>query len=187
MALSLAFVVGAIVLYFNFIRPAYDDFFKIRGEQLSREEFIKNQEAVITEVKRLIDAFHEQAGLQERVSLSLPKVPDAGGALVQLHGLTQMTRLPAQSFDITVSAPRTPRPGNASGTAPIAVKPLGTVRLGTQFKGTYEDFKAFLNYLETNIRLFDLQSFSLSPLLDKDSRIIGYQFSISVVTYFQTE
>lgn len=188
MALSLAFVVGAIVLYFNFTKPAYEDFFKIRGEQVSRKEFVENQEVVVTQVKKLIDAFREQGGIQERVSLSLPNEPDTGGALVQLHGLTQLSRFSAKSFGISVSAPRAARAETgAPGPKPITAKPLGTITLGTQFSGSYEDFKGFLNYLETNIRFFDLKNFSISPSLDKDNRVTGYQFNISVVTYFQAE
>ncbi len=53
---------------------------------------------------------------------------------------------------------------NDAGSAAQAVKPLGSFTLGLVGLASYEDLKNFLSQIETNIRIFDVQSLSMSPV-----------------------
>jgi Tfp pilus assembly protein PilO len=48
--------------------------------------------------------------------------------------------------------------------------------------GTYEDFRAFLSNLETNVRIFDLKAMSIQPIA-KQTNLFG--FSLTVAAYYQ--
>lgn len=192
MALSLVFVVAAFVVFFNFVRPAYDEFLRIRSEQISRERFTQSQRAVIDQVKKLVSAFHEQGRIQDKVSISLPSESDVAGALAQINGLAEANRLAPQSFQVSRNVPqgalaRTARLGGNSSSSPVVVPPIGTLTFKVRLGGSYEDFKNFLGNLENNIRILDAKDVGIQPVLDKQNRVASYNFDLTVATYFQTQ
>jgi hypothetical protein len=64
-------------------------------------------------------------------------------------------------------------------------EPLGTIsfELG-RFRESYENFQAFLQSLETNLRLFDVQAITLAIDRGERTRIIS-TYGLTVVTYYQ--
>lgn len=186
MSLALVLIVAAFVIYFSFIRPAYEDTQKIRSEEFSRQTFTDRQSAVINQVKKLISAYQGQGELQDAVSMSLPLKPDEPGALAQLNGLLENNHILPQSFGISVLA----SPGGAAriaqGTSSQSfAKPLSTMLFKIRLIGSYEDMKNFLANLETNIRIFDVRDFSISPVGGKGIQNV-YNIDITVATYSQS-
>jgi len=157
---------------------------------------LEKEKKAVDQVKQLIKDYNtKNEKIQETVSLVLPTKPDVAGAVAQLYGLSQNNNLQFKAVSISVSGlSNTPSPVQGLGPSNLKSalqRPIGTLSLSTALSGSYDDFKVFLYQLQTNIRIFDLKSLTISPVLksdkNKDSREIeSYNFSIAVSTYYQS-
>jgi len=191
---GVVFFVGSFVAYFQFIQPEYKETEKLKSKQLSLESFFENEKKAVDKVKQLINAYNtKNEKIQQIASLVLPMEPDVPGAVAQLYGLSQNNNLAFTAVSVSVSGLSKAAP--SVGLRPENLKsalqrPLGTLVLSTSLSGSYDDFKIFLSQLQTNIRIFDLKSLTVSPVVksskDKSQEIEKYQFSITVSTYYQS-
>ncbi len=189
MIIVLLFIVGAFVIFFELIRPAYEDAQTIRSEVISRETFVHDQEDAIAQVQQLIQSYQSETGVQESVDRALPGSPDFAGALYQLNGIATGNGIGLST--LSVSAPslasNRPDPATSSSSASVAlVKPVGTVSFQVKLTGRYEDLKAFLADLEDNIRIFDVQSLSVQQAGTKPG-VDLYTVDMSITTYYQVK
>jgi len=187
MIIVLVFIVGAFVVFFEFIRPAYDDAQQVRSEVISREQFVTDQQEAIQQVQQLIASYQSQATVQDSVTKALPNAPDFAGALYQLNGIASGSGVGLQS--LTVSAPTLstskPTPGVSSDPTAL-VRPIGALTFQVKYAGRYEDVKTFLQNIENNVRLFDVQSINVQPAGTKGVTDF-FTVDMSVVTYYQVQ
>lgn len=186
MIVALVLVAGAFMILVDLIVPAYEAAQKIKSDAMSRKDFVDRQSATIKQVQKLISTYAGQGQVQEEVSLRLPQSQDLAGALAQLNGLIQASRLAPQAFSISVTeAQNAPDTSQKAKKAPQDVlrKPIGTLTLQVKFIGLYDDLKSFLNRLETNIRIFDVRSLSIQPITKSNQDL--YSFDMSILTYYQ--
>lgn len=179
---SLVLVVLAIIVYFDFTQPIYQESQDIRAKMHSRQVFVDSQTSAINQVQTLIKSYQGQGQLQQLVSLALPIDPSPEAALLQLDAIAQLNRLGTDAYTVVTSgAQRSSVKTTASSTAQVG--PLGTLRLQTKLTGTYSDLKNFLHNIETNIRIFDVQSISITPA-SKTAQDI-FSFDVAIVAYYQ--
>ncbi len=191
---SLLFIFGAAIAYFNFIVPAYADLETLRGDQASRTQFVQNEEATVKKVQDLISTYQSQGDLEDTISRALPQNPDISGAFLQLSGIAEATGMSAQQFTITQSllsqnsGSGDASSGELSGPFGEVLSPIGTVTFHVGLLGTYENFKSFLKDVETNIRIFNVQSFTVHP----EAQVVGgktvsglFSFDVVVTAYYQ--
>ena len=186
---SMMLVVGAFVTYFYFIQPIYEEAQVLKAEIFARQNFIDRQRSAIEQVSALIKTYQGERGLQDVISMALPLEPDRAGALAQIYGIPTNERLDVSSVSFAVSGARR----SLDGTSPVGaglIKPLGNLRVTVQFRGAYEDFKRFLEIIETNIRIFNVESVSISPAAEADAEgetvnVNSFTFSVNLMTYFQ--
>ncbi len=186
MLISFVFFVAALIVYFNLIVPAGDEEQRVKAQAISRENFVKNQQVAISQVKKLISSYKGEGELRDVVSSVLPLSPDLAGAFSQLSGLAQVNRLLIR--DVTVS---TPVNQNAQGnnnaddavSQPLA-NPFSSVDFQMNVVGSYSDFKSFLKNLETNIRIFDIKKITLESSGKPNQEI--YNYDLTVETYYQS-
>ncbi|MBI5220802.1 MAG: hypothetical protein HY978_03120 [Candidatus Liptonbacteria bacterium] len=187
MIISLALIVAAFLVLFDLIQPAYGEVQQIRSEQISRENFLAKQRAAVEQVKNLITATRSEQELQRVLSLALPTQPDPAGAIAQLDGIAEGNRLALKGLSISLSEQQASG-GQAdqaqSGAANSLARPLGSATFQIRFASTYEDMKAFLRGVETNLRLFDVRSINLQP----PAKIGDTKYDLEMVleTYYQT-
>lgn len=174
--LALFFLVLAGVVFFNLVTPLYADIQQVRAEQASRQVLLDNQKSVVEQVKQLIASSAEADALHALVSEALPPDPRVGRALLQFQGLASLHQLAVRS--LAVSADRAP----VSGVRGSLITPSQSVTIRADMTGTYEDFRAFLSNLETNVRIFDLKAMSIQPIA-KQTNLFG--FSLTVAAYYQ--
>ena len=168
--ISFVLFVASLIVYFNLIVPAGNEEQSIKAKAISRENFVKSQQAAISQVQKSI----------------LPLSPDLAGAFSQLSGLAQVNRLLIQN--VTVNTPvnqSVQGNSNASGAVsqPLA-KPFGSVDFQMKVVGSYGDFKSFLKNLETNIRIFDVKKIILESPGKPNQEI--YNYDLTVGTYYQS-
>ncbi len=190
MILGLMFLVGALIVYFDFIQPVYGEAQELKAKQLSLEDFLNNQKVAIGKVQDLINAYQGQGEVRQAVSLALPEREDVVGALAQIYGLVQSSGLSLQSVSASEAGSGNLRssPGQlAQGTS--FIKPIGISTFQLKLSGSYEDLKVFLARLETNMRVFDLRSLVIQPTITQTGKSlqISYAYDLTVATYNQSQ
>jgi len=189
--MAFAFVVLALVIYFEFISPAYSDAQNLKAKLQSEQSFLTSEKDTIGKVQQLIASYQSEQQVQDAVSSALPTEEDLPEAIVQVYGLLQQSVLSLQAISVSVQGVQN-TPASTGGTDNTAIslqKPVGTVTLSFKFSGGYENLKNFLSLLETNIRILDLKSLSIGPtsLVDAKGKPLPgvYDFNASAIAYFQ--
>jgi Tfp pilus assembly protein PilO len=186
MIIVLLLVVGAFVIFFELIRPAYEDAQTIRSEVLSREAFVSQQQDAITQVQQLMQSYQSEQDVQNSLNQALPPAADFAGALYQINGIATGDSVGLQAMTISSPTLATTKPtANASSSiGDSLVSPLGTVTFQMKFVGRYEDIKTFVGDLEDNIRLFDVQSVNIQPAGAKPGQNL-FSVDMAITTYYQ--
>ena len=149
MILGLVLIVAALMTYFQFIKPAYDESQKVKSQQLGHSLFLRNEQAAIKKVQDLISDYQTRSGEQEEISFALPTEADAAGALAQVYGIARNTGLQFQSASVSAQGAQTGSSelGQAEAQRFSIQKPIGTLALAIQLSGSYEGLKEFLKLL----------------------------------------
>lgn len=186
--------VAALMVYFEFIIPAYTSLQLVKGQEESETTLYANEQQVVSKVKSLLTTYQNDASSSQSVAVALPVGPDISGALAQIYGIATNANVTIQGTGIStqavqaVAAPATTV--GAAATTGAIVKPTGTVSLQVTGSGSYESFKSFLQGLETNIRIFDVTAISLQPdaIIATKTQAANtdmFNYTITVVTYYQ--
>lgn len=190
--LSLFFIFSAFVIVAMLIKPAYEETQKLKADALSRENALNNQKVLVDQFKKLLSQYDSQEKVQENLSLILPQNPAIGEALTQINGLLDLNHLNVLSFNINRPLLQSYSSSNINSTSTQVIKPLGTIDINFKVVGNYSDFKNFLNQLETNIRIFNIKTLNISPVIivsgDKNqnqNKTLSYD--ISITTYYQAD
>lgn len=197
--ISILLLVAALVLYFEFIIPAYTSLEGLKGQEQSEQTLLANENKVVTEVQSLLATYQNDSSSSQSVALALPVGQDVAGALAQVYGIAANSNVTVQGVAISVQAVQSASPSTANAAGQVAdaatagaiVKPVGTVSLQLNGTASYENFKTFLQGLATNIRIFDVNSISLQPVgtitTSKSASAQDiFNYGITVVTYYQS-
>ncbi len=187
-------IVAALMVYFEFIIPAYTSLQLVKGQEESETTLYANEQQVVSKVKSLLTTYQSDASSSQSVAMALPVGPGVSGALAQIYGIATNANVTIQGTQIStqavqaVAAPATTV--GAAATAGSIVKPTGTVSFQVTGSASYESFKSFLQELETNIRIFDVTAISLQPAAiaatkTQTANADMFNYTITVVTYYQ--
>jgi len=194
-------VAGALVVYFEFIVPAYTNLQMVKGQEESEKTLYANETQIVNQVKSLLSTYQSNASSSQSVAMALPVGQDVSGALAQIYGIAANTGVTVQGVAVSVQAVQTVAPSAVAAdtsTSQIAnaaaggsiIKPTGTVSFQIAGSGSYESFKNFIHGLETNIRIFDVTAITIQPAATAATKIQAantdmFTYSITVVTYYQ--
>jgi Tfp pilus assembly protein PilO len=178
--------IGALVVFFNLIQPAYRESQEIKGQILTKENALKNEQSAATQVQNLLDQYRGDQSPQIAVSSALPPENDQAQVVHQIQSLAGANRLGVQSVSVSQPAakPLARTSGSAATQESSLVKPVGVISAQIRVTGSYANFKAFLASIETNIRVTDISSLVISPvgLPNQDF----YNFDLILSTYYQS-
>ncbi len=186
MVLVLFMVVAAFIVFFQFTQPEYEDIQIVRGEEFARRDFVEKQQSAITQVKKLIAEYEDNVDFQTLVSASFPGNQDLYSAIAQVGGLAALDSLSLESFSITETKAQELQISSGDPNSPkrtSLIRPYGTITFRLQLVGAYEDIKSFLGHIETNIRLFDINSVDIRPAGKGNANT--FNASVEVATYYQ--
>lgn len=187
---GLVLIVAALMIYFQFIRPAYDESQEVKSRQLGQSLLLREQQAAIRKVQELISVYQTQGEVQRALSFSLPIEEDVAGALAQIYGIAKNVGLEFQSASVSSQGLQASASEFGLGTAQSfsLQKPVGAISFALQMAGSYEEFKEFLGFLESNLRIFDVENVTISPGLAGAGQPAGrYGFSMIATTYYQVD
>ena len=193
--IALLFVVAAFIFFFDFVQPAYNDMKMLRSKQLGEENYITNQAILVKQVQTILTTYRNEAQGAANVDLAMPSGEDIAGALAQIQGIAVNNGITIGSIAVTPPAIQVQaKLAGAVASSSTLMKPLGSFTFKLAASGSYENFKNFLSEIETNIRIFDVETVSLQPAAVTASAALRaasssdmFNYMITVATYYQTQ
>ena len=159
---SLGLLIAAMVIYSLLIKPEYQQTNELRGILVAKTDLLSEQQSIISQVEDLLSQYQNSARIQEIVSLSLPLKEDTSSIFGQLQALAQANGITIEIFSLQ--------------NLPITKNNLAVLQVSLKVVGQYENFKNFLQGVETNIRVMDLSSMKI----EKSA------YNVVLNTYYQT-
>jgi len=190
MVLGLGMMVAAFIIFVNFTRPAYEDIQKIRNEKYTFDLELENKRKAIGDVVDLIEKHKNDTNFNETVSLHFPTSANLSNALAQIHSLAvDISQLALTSINVSESGSQISRSsGGAQANGGSLERPIKTISFDLNLIGSYANLKTFLQKLETNIRIFDVESVSLNPAnMGSKVPVDLYNYQVKITTYYQGE
>lgn len=174
--LAFLFFIALLIVYGNFIRPELVKIGEKRAGVISKEILFNNQKAAVEGVQKLISQFQSTAQLQETVSLAVPREENVTQALNQLQAMAKNSQTGIVSFTVS--------PLPFEPTRQPLIKRLGVLELNLAVQGSYEALKSFLRYLETNVRVANIDNFRIAPANARESQDF-YVLTLKAELYYQ--
>lgn len=178
---------GTFVVGLFYLGPEWQIFLNIQKEISSLSRISSELDEIAEERDTLIDLVNTISAEElARINQSLPQGAHAADFLVFLERLSAEHGIVLKSVDLASFTEEKreisgqPTPGGAILT-PTSSRTVREFPVTIQVSGTYESFKTFLENLEKNLRLVDIDSFSFTS--QGDTKIID--FSIKAKTYYQ--
>ncbi len=200
---ALVLFVAALIVFFDLVQPAYQDLQAAKGKQVSQDNFLANEQKIVSQAQGLVAAFQKQAQNQGPVNMALPVGPNVAGAITQIAGLGSANNIAIQSISVSNQSPSAkpsqPATAGQGGSGQIATaafggsltRPLGSISFQVTATGSYESFKNFLQGLENNTRIFDVKTAGIhqataAPIV-KGAVVTqdNFLYTIVVVAYYQ--
>lgn len=152
----------AIVLVVKFlIMPAYEDVSSLRAVRDEKKDIIIELGNFIKKIAEWRDNFAKFEEGRAKMNLALPSGEDFPNLIVSLENLAGSSGVILGSIDFGAAVR-----GRSIAAKSDEVNALAS-DLTIQVSGTYEAFKAFLDKVESNARVVDIQSISFSSNTDK--------------------
>ncbi len=174
---SFLLLAGTIYILASYVYPTFLEIQSLRAERQVRIDLAQTQEDA---EKKIGDLARQYAGLattQEAFSLMLPIGPEAPSLLNHLQGIARNNslRVSAISFQYQPIKPATQS----------LVQGIGVVRATMSLNGRYEDLKTFINQIETNVRIIDVNSIQVNggAVPRKDT----FDYNLIADAYYQVE
>jgi len=191
--IAFIFVVAAFICFFDLVQPVYSDVQVLRGKQLGEQKYLTSQTALVKQVQTTLNTYQNEAQGAANVNLAMPSGQDIAGALAQIQGIATNNNIDITGVTVTAPEIQVKRTGtSSSSTSPL--KPLGSFAFKLTGSGSYESVKNFLSEIETNVRIFDVETFSLQPMAvaaasgsKTASSRDAFNYAITVDTYYQTQ
>ncbi|MBN2197890.1 type 4a pilus biogenesis protein PilO [Candidatus Wolfebacteria bacterium] len=176
---SILMLIGALFIYATFMKPAYSQIKNLRTEVSSRLDFINKHENYIQEVKKVLNEYQNITEITQTTSLILPINRDIALGLNQINGIAFLNNLSIELLGVQEMA--------ISPSSQLSfIKGVGNLRFNLRLVGSYENFKSFIQAIETNITLIDLVSLKIDPILGGGAAK-NFNYTIILNTYYQTE
>lgn len=149
---SFLFVIGALLVYQNLIRPLGEEIDKKRSEAESKSDLFQKQSQAVQQAQDLIERSKNLGAIEDTVSLAIPNRPETTVALSQIEAIARLNNVVLSGLDVKAVAARR--------TSANLIKDLGVVEVSISVNGAYSNLKAFLRSLETNVRIANVREFN---------------------------
>gem|GEM_PF-4860877 len=151
--ISLACVIGAIMVYSFFIKESYQMVQEIRAEVFSKKEAISRYTLSAQKMQSLVEQYESVGNARETLSRILPLKKDPRFVVAQVAGLARLGNVNVESLSMSVAP-------NKSSQSP-ALNSLGVFTSDIRVAGSYEGVKKFMTQIDNNIIPFVPEAITL--------------------------
>ena len=184
--ITIFLLAGAALVGYMFLYPAWQEFQSLRQGNLELQQesaefdfLTQKRDALIKEVNAV------SAEQREAIDKAIPLGAKAAEFLVDLEAITKKRGLALKRIDLAGTVEVKSAAGQpVTSRTPSAALTQGTTAefpVGLNVSGSYESFKSFLQDLEKNLRLIDVQDISFIAPAKGDL----LDFGLKIKTYFQ--
>lgn len=173
---SIGLLIGAVVVYSNLVVPTYSDIQVLKDKQLADENLLSDQKDAINAVNKLLGEYQSLADIQSSIAMVLPSREEVPSIVQQIQGIAGLNNMAITGL-LLQYPPIKATPKDS------LVKPVNIVRITVKFTGEYRSLRAYLEGLETNIRLMDVSSLSIEAGAVKTKTALNY--SLVLDAYYQ--
>ncbi len=154
---SALFLLGTLIVYGNLIQPEIDTASGLQSTVASKTNLLNSQKNAVAQVSTLISQFQNTAALQKTVTLAMPIGSDTTDILNQWQAIAQASGVTLQALNVQPVAP-----SGAPAATSTLVRKLGNISISFSAIGPYPALKQFLEELETNVRVTNVETFNLT-------------------------
>jgi len=172
--LSLGFVAGSFYVYFSLIVPEFSSVQALRGERLKKQINLAEYKKASEETKKIQLTYQSVKAFKSNLSQLLPVTEEIPSLMNQVYGLAALNQAAVSVVDFQTKS--------QESSARDLVFPLSEIVVSVRFTAKYDDAKRFIKDLESNMRIFDITSASISGGGKKDPVL---DINLSFNTYYQ--
>ncbi len=152
---SMGFLIGAVVLFSSLALPEYNKIQQLRGEKESLGTVVGEEERLVGIASQLINQYENAADLRNNLALLLPREEATPGIINQIQGIAKGNGVIIEGINVEAL------PLEYSKTSSV-VEPVGRFKITVQLTGSYGAIRGYIQSLETNVRIIDIDSIAIS-------------------------
>lgn len=165
----LILVLAFIGILFLLDWPIYNKFVFLNSEVERYENLLEEEKGLLVKVNQLKEIYESREDELKKVHYSLPAGKEVPNLIIQFEALTSENGLILESLDFTEQESR---------------KTDKSLSVSLSISGTYQSFESFLEALELNVRLMDVQSIDFSSAETEAGSSI-FTFDVKLEVYYQ--
>lgn len=159
-------LIAFIAILFLVDWPAYNKFVFLNSETERYKNLLEEEKELLAKVNQLKEIYESREDELKKVYYSLPAGKEIPNLIVQFEALASENGLILESLDFTEQESRK------------------TLSVSLSISGTYQSFESFLEALEFNVRLMDVQSIDFSSAETEVGSSI-FTFDVKLIVYYQ--
>ncbi len=167
--IALVLVVVFISILFLLDWPAYKKFVFLSNETERYENLLEEEKGLLVKVNQLKEIYESRENELKKVHYSLPAGKEVPNLIVQFEALASENGLILESLDFIELTEQEKYKG---------------LSVSLSISGTYQSFKSFLEALEFNVRLMDVQSVKFSSA-ETEAESSIFTFDVKLIVYYQ--
>jgi Tfp pilus assembly protein PilO len=180
----LAFVVVVVFLDIPIVQGVLNS----RKDIVSNQNLLSERENFIKTIESLIDKYKNNEEVLKNLDNILPGDSDVPDLLVQIEAMANAGGMVVKDVNITVVDDKEASKAAAARTGAVAQEKAPsnykTISIDLTATGDYSALKKFLQAIEENMRLIDVDSISFSGKTQGSSSL--FDFNITLMTYYYT-
>lgn len=176
---AIVIFISAIFVYSTFVVPEYERVNLLRAEVEAKQQTLDEQRTIVEKVSSLLTRYQSIPKLGEVISVALPADEDVASAFQQIYTIAAASGITIQQFSANTGLSLgSDDPDN------VAVRSVGTAQLNLYLVGSYENFKAFIETVERNMRIMDVVDLKIQSA--GRSAPNSLLFNLTINTYYQS-
>ena len=183
--LILAFI-GAVVFLDI---PKVQSVLNLRKEVKNEKELLKEKQEFITRIENLESSYLANESVLKKLDYIMADGPDIPNLIVQLEALAIVGGMSPSNLNFSVTEEKigSEKAKEVRGGGEVkpeqAYKGYNLVTIDIKMSGDYLGFKNFLQAVEENMRLMDIESITFAP--KEIGGAGGFEFNVILQAYYQ--
>ena len=157
--------------------PVFKEVSSLRGEIKDYNKLVAEKEELIAKVEQLKSVYEDKQTDIKKVYYALPRTEEVPEIIVQLEALTSENGLILEAIDIQEIEKQGSKQEDKTG--------VNVLRISLALSGSYSSFKNFLEALEYNIRIMDIQRIEFSFKKGGEETNSFLEFNVDLEVYYQ--
>jgi len=153
--------------------PMVQNVLNINKDINVQQNLFDEKSEFIQTVKKLAEKYTGNEGVFKQLDFILPDNQDEPNLIVQLETIANNSGIVLSNIAIVEEKKEE---GKTSD--------YGTANINLKLSGSYESFKSFLETVENNLRLIDIDSIDFNAQI-KEGMVANFDFNVILKTYYQ--